>query len=212
MVKIKICGLRDAGLVRRTAAAGADWIGLVFAPASPRAVKPAEASALVAATGAATPVALLVDADDALVDAVRALGITILQLHGRESPERVAEIKARSGAEVWKAHGIASPSDLARLTAYDAADRFLLDARPPEGSARTGGHGAAFDWSLLTDWTAPKPWLLAGGLTPDNVAGAIAATGAEAVDVSSGVETAPGIKDMGLIRAFIEAVRNQQQP
>lgn len=186
---------------------GADWIGLVFHPASPRAVTVEAAETLLLGMGQSTPVALLVDPDDALVSRVAALDFPVLQLHGRETPARVAEIKAKTGAEVWKAAGISTRDDLEALKAYEAADRFLLDARPPEGADRPGGHGIRFDPAVLAGWTSDRPWLLAGGLTPETVAAAIAATGAPAVDVSSGVESRPGLKDAARIKAFLNAAR-----
>ncbi len=207
MAMVKICGLSNPDMVRFADAAGADWIGLVFVPASVRAVRPEAAADLLQPIRRAHPVALLADADDALIDCVLATGIKVLQLHGAETPDRVAAIRARTGAEVWKALGVAGPADLARSADYDAADRLLVDARPPDGATVTGGHGNAFDWSVLEGWAAPKPWLLAGGLTPDNVAGAIAATGAEAVDVSSGVERVRGEKDAALVERFIAAAK-----
>ncbi len=207
MAKVKICGLTDPDMVRRTAALGADWIGLVFHPTSPRAVTVEAAETLLLGMGRAIPVGLLVDPDDALVSRMAALGMPVLQLHGRETPARVAEIKARTGAEVWKAVGIAAPGDLEALAAYEAADRFLLDARPPSGADRPGGHGIRFDAALLSGWKADRPWLLAGGLTPETVSEAIAATGAPAVDVSSGVERRPGLKDATRIAAFLNAAR-----
>lgn len=209
MASVKICGLKDAEMVAQAADAGAGWIGFVFVPASPRAVTVRQAAELVRHVDAARPVALLVDPDDALVDAVIGLGISILQLHGRESPARLAAIKARTGAKMWKALGVGEPADLQRAGTYEAADRLLIDARPPSGADRTGGHGTPFDWQILAGWQAPRPWLLAGGLSPENVAGAIALTGARAVDVSSGVETAPGVKDVGKIRDFISAAKGQ---
>ena len=142
-----------------------------------------------------------------LIDRVTATGIRVLQLHGRETPERVAEIRTRTGCEVWKAFGVETAGDLTGAGAFSAADRLLIDAKPPKDADRTGGHGQAFDWSILKDWTAPKPWILAGGLTPENVAGAIAATGAPAVDVSSGVERLRGLKDKELVRAFLRAAK-----
>ena len=207
MTLVKICGLKDPDLVRFCAAEGADWIGFTFVEASPRYVTPEAAETLLMGVGRAVPVALLVDPDDALVARVAGLGIPVLQLHGAETPERVAAIRAAAGCEVWKAVGVAGAEDLAGAATYTAADRLLLDARPPKGADRTGGHGAAFDWSLLKGWQAPKPWILAGGLTPDNVAGAIAATGAPAVDVSSGVERIRGLKDRERVRAFLRAAK-----
>lgn len=207
MVKVKICGLCDPETVALAAGAGADWIGLVFVAASPRAVTPADTPALIAAAGPAVPVALMSDPDDRLVGTVAGLGLPVLQLHGRETPERVAAIRAMTGCEVWKAVGVSTREDLDAAARFDAAERLLLDAKPPAGAARSGGHGAAFDWAVLAGWQAPKPWLLAGGLTPQTVAGAIAATGAEAVDVSSGVEVRQGVKDADLIRRFVAAAK-----
>jgi phosphoribosylanthranilate isomerase len=205
MTQVKICGLKDPDLVAFAAREGADWIGFMF-PVSPRQVTLAAAETLLLSVGKAVPVAVLLDPPDEEVRAVAALGFPVLQLHGQETPERVGQIKAMTGAEVWKVLGIRSAEDLAQAGDYGAADRLLLDAKPPEGDAQKGGHGAAFDWSLLKGWTAPKPWILAGGLTPENVADAIGQTAAPAVDVSSGVETAPGVKDAARIAAFLKAV------
>jgi len=207
MTLVKICGLKDPDLVRLCAAEGADWIGFTFVEASPRYVTPEAAETLLLGAGRAKPVALLVDADDALIARVIGLGIRILQLHGAETPERVAEVKDKTGCEVWKAVGVATAEDLAGAGAFEAADRLLIDAKPPKGADRTGGHGTAFDWEILKGWQPPKPWILAGGLNPENVAGAIAATGAPAVDVSSGVERLRGLKDRELVRAFLRAAK-----
>ena len=152
--------------------------------------------------------ALLVDPDDAQIDRIVALGFPILQLHGSESPERVAEVKARTRLEIWKAVGIDDSDDLKRAEAYTAADRLLVDAKPPKGADRTGGHGLSFDWNLLKGWQRPAPWILAGGLTPDNVSDAVRLTGAPAVDVSSGVERVRGLKDRVLVKTFIDASKN----
>ncbi|KCZ45484.1 phosphoribosylanthranilate isomerase [Hyphomonas pacifica] len=209
MTQVKICGLTDPDLVRFAVQKGADWIGFVFVEASPRYVTEAAAATLLMQVGLAVPVALLVNPNDAQIERIVALGIRVLQLHGSETPERVAEIKAATGAEVWKALGVATSEDLERAALYTAADRLLIDAKPPEGADRTGGHGLAFDWTLLQGWGAPKPWLLAGGLTPDNVGEAIRLTGASAVDVSSGVERLKGLKDRALVQAFIEAAKAQ---
>jgi phosphoribosylanthranilate isomerase len=206
MVMVKICGLKDPDLVAFAAREGADWIGFMF-PVSPRQVTLAAAETLLLSVGKAVPVAVLLDPPDDEVRTVMALGFPVLQLHGAETPERVAEIKAITGVEVWKVLGVRDSRDLERSEAYSAADRLLLDARPPEGDAQKGGHGAAFDWGLLKGWTAPKPWILAGGLTPENVAGAIRQTAAPAVDVSSGVERIRGLKDRERVRAFIRAAK-----
>lgn len=207
MTLVKICGLKDPDLVRFCAVEGADWIGFVFAEASPRYVTPEAAETLLLGVGRSVPVALMVDPDDDLLARVTGLRIPVIQLHGNETPERVAEIRANTGCEVWKAIGIASREDLAGAGAYTVADRLLIDAKPPKGADRPGGHGHAFDWSILEGWQAPKPWILAGGLAPENVAAAIAATGAPAVDVSSGVERVRGLKDRELVRAFLRAAK-----
>jgi len=207
MTRVKICGLRDPDLVRFCAAEGADWIGFVFVETSPRHVTPEAAETLLLGVGRAVPVALLVDPDDVLIDRVTRTGIRVLQLHGNETPERVAEIREKTGCEVWKVLGVAIAEDLAGAGAFEAADRLLIDAKPPTGADRTGGHGAAFDWTILEGWDAPRPWILAGGLTPENVAAAIAATGAPAVDVSSGVEKLRGLKDRERVRAFLRAAK-----
>jgi phosphoribosylanthranilate isomerase len=206
MSLVKICGLTDPGMVAFAAGEGADWIGLMFAP-SPRRVTLAAAEKLLMSMGGAEAVAVLLDASDDDVCAVAALGFPILQLHGAETPERVASIKALTGCEVWKALGVRGAGDLARAADYVAADRLLLDAKPPEGAVQAGGNGAVFDWTLLAGWDAPKPWLLSGGLTPDTVAGAVRQTGAAAVDVSSGVERVRGLKDRELVRAFLRAAK-----
>ena len=209
MTLTKICGLTDPDMVSFAAGEGADWIGINFIPASPRYVRREAAAALLGAMGAARAVALLADPSVEDVMETAALGFPVLQLHGGETPARVAEIRAMTGLEIWKAAGIRGADDLAQAASFEAADRLLLDAKAPEGSGQGGGHGAVFDWALLKGWTAPKPWLLAGGLTPLNVAEAIRATGAAAVDVSSGVERERGVKDKELVRAFLRAAKGQ---
>jgi len=208
-VQVKICGLSEPETLRAAVRAGADWIGFMFFEKSLRHVTLAAAETLLMGIGRAVPVAVLVDPEDDLVRDVAKLGFRILQLHGRETPARMREIKALSGAdEVWKAVGVGSKADLLELETYiGAADRLLLDAPPPAEADVPGGAGEVFDWHLLKDWAAPLPWILAGGLTPENVAGAIVATGARAVDVSSGVERARGLKDAHRIKDFIEAVK-----
>lgn len=209
-VRCKICGLRTAADVEAAAAAGAGYIGLVFFAKSPRNVSVAQARALAleAPLGLAK-VGLVVDADDATLDAILAeVPLDMLQLHGHESPARVAEVRARYGLPVMKAVGVAEAADLAAIADYEAvADQILLDAKAPKGAALPGGNGLAFDWQLIAgrDWR--RPWMLAGGLTPFNVAEAVRRTGAVQVDVSSGVESAPGVKDAALIRAFIAAAQ-----
>ncbi|MEM9271175.1 MAG: phosphoribosylanthranilate isomerase [Pseudomonadota bacterium] len=189
-------------------AAGADYLGFNFFPKSPRYVSHATAATLMAAVPERVAnVALVVNASDEELEALIATaGPDILQLHGSESPDRVAEVKARFDLPVMKAIGIATQSDLPQIDAYGAvADHLLLDAKPPKGADRPGGNAVTFDWSLLANKDIPLPWLLAGGLVPDNVAEAIQKTGAVQVDVSSGVESAPGMKDPDLVRAFIDA-------
>ena len=210
-IRVKICGLRTVADVAAAASAGAHYVGFVFFPKSPRNVTLDEAAALaIEVPMGIAKVALVVNADDAFLDALTSqVAIDILQLHGSESPERVVEVKARYGLPVMKAVGIADASDLPQLDAYAAvADQLLIDAKPPKNADLPGGNGLAFDWTLLRDrkyWT--KPWMLAGGLNPDNVAEAIARTGATQVDVSSGVEGAVGVKDSALIAAFVDATR-----
>ncbi|PZW47070.1 phosphoribosylanthranilate isomerase [Humitalea rosea] len=215
MTLVKICGLKDAAGFDAACAAGADLVGFVFFPASPRAVTPAQAAALSArVTGGPLRVGLFVDAGDDLLAATLAEApLDILQLHGEETPARCAEIRARFGRPVMKAIGVSAAADLAVLADYaPVVDRFLLDAKAPPGGALPGGNAAVFDWSLLAGVAVPRPWLLAGGLTPGNVAEAIAATGAPGVDVSSGVERARGVKDAGLIAAFCAAARVAPAP
>lgn len=206
--RVKICGLNTPESLAAALEARADLVGLVFFPPSPRNVA-IELGAELAdyARGFAAIVALTVDADDGLFERiVREVNPDMLQLHGSESPERVAAIRQRWGKPVMKAIKVASADDAALALAYlDTADLVLFDARPPTGADRPGGHGNVFDWHLLDDVRGRVPFMLSGGLTPDNVADAIRATGATVVDVSSGVESAPGIKSPGLIRAFIRA-------
>ncbi|PSC04943.1 phosphoribosylanthranilate isomerase [Alsobacter soli] len=207
---VKICGLRTPETVEAALAGGADMVGLVFFPRSPRNVSIEEAKRLRAVVGdRAAVVALVVDADDALLDAIRdEVRPDLLQLHGRETPERVAAIRERTGLPVMKALGVSDAADLARAAAYaPVADRLLFDAKPPQGAVLPGGNGVAFDWRLLAGLDLPKPFMLSGGLDPGNVAEALAVTRAPGVDVSSGVERAPGDKDPERIAAFIKAAR-----
>ena len=204
-VRIKICGLNDPAGFAAAVDAGADWVGFVFFPPSPRAVTPAQAAALSATRpGGPGRVGLFVDPADSDIAAVLdAVQLDALQLY--TDAARAAAIGARFGRPVWRAIGVAAPADLPAEAG--AAARFVIEAKPPRGATRPGGNAVAFDWPILRGWTPPAPWILAGGLTPETVAGAIAASGAEAVDVSSGVETAPGVKDPARIRAFIDAAR-----
>jgi phosphoribosylanthranilate isomerase len=208
---VKICGLSTPDTLDAALAAGADMIGLVRFPRSPRHVE-FEAGAALAdrARGRAQVVALLVDPDDDELDhAIRSLRPDLLQLHGRESPERVAGIRARFGVPVMKAVGIADEGDVAGLRAYTAvADRLLVDAKPPRtAGALPGGNGLSFDWHLVAGLDLPKPLMLSGGLDPGNVAEALRLTGLTGVDVSSGVESAPGVKDRARIAAFVGAAK-----
>ena len=209
-IRVKICGLREAAHVAAAVAAGANYLGLVFFARSPRNLSFAEARALaLAVPPGVAKVGLVVDADEATLDALlAAVPLDMLQLHGRESAARVAEVRARYGLPVMKAIGVATEADLAAVAEYGrVADQLLIDAKAPPGADLPGGNGRAFDWTLLSRRRWPCPWMLAGGLTPANVAEAIYLTGAKQVDVSSGVETAPGRKDAALIADFIRAAR-----
>ncbi len=205
---MKICGLRTVQDVVAVAAAGAAYAGFVFFPKSPRhlTVEQAAVLALAAPPGLAK-VALVVDAEDAALDAiVEGVALDMLQLHGHESPERVAEVRARYGLPVMKAVGVADEGDLAALFDYSTvADQILIDAKPPKGAALPGGNGLSFDWRLVAQRRWLRPWMLAGGLTAENVAEAVRLTNARQVDVSSGVESAPGQKDAAKIAAFVRA-------
>ena len=207
-VRVKVCGLRTPADVAAVAASGAAYAGFVFFAKSPRnlTLPQARLAALAAPPGLAK-VALTVDADDATLDAiVEAVPLDMLQLHGAETPERVAEVRARYGLPVMKALGVADGDDLARLIDYSmAADQLLIDAKPPRAAPLPGGNGLTFDWRLLIGRKWLRPWMLAGGLTSANVAEAIRLTGARQVDVSSGVESAPGVKDHTRIAAFVAA-------
>jgi phosphoribosylanthranilate isomerase len=210
MVEVKICGINEPRALDAALGAGADFVGLVIFPPSPRAVSTEQGARLAKrARGAARVVALVVDADDALLAAVAGdIAPDLLQLHGSETPARVAAIKARLGLPVMKAIAVAAAADLAAIPDYAAAaDRLLFDARPPKDATRPGGHGRAFDWRLLADVPRPRPIMLSGGLNPENVAEAIRIVRPDAVDVSSGVESAPGVKDPARIRAFVAAAR-----
>lgn len=209
-MRVKICGLTDAAAVAHAAGAGADYVGLVFFPPSPRALSIEEAQAVAAAAPAGVRrVALTVDADDlSLARIVRAVPLEMLQFHGHESPERVEEIRARYDLPVMKVISVADEADLPRIAEYeDVADQLMIDAKPPPGATRPGGNALAFDWQLIAGRTWRRPWMLAGGLTPGNVADAVRLTGATQVDVSSGVEALPGVKDMEKVAAFIAAAK-----
>lgn len=211
---IKICGLNTPETLDATIKARADFAGLVFFPPSPRNVAPADAAALGArANGRIGLVGLFVDADDATIaEAVAAARLDALQLHGQETPERAAQIKARFDLPVWKALAVTSKSDVERAGAYvEAVDRILFDAKTPKGAALPGGMGLSFDWTLVARWTGPIAWGLAGGLAPENVAEAVRLTDTPLVDTSSGVESAPGVKDVDRIAAFCTAARSSQK-
>jgi phosphoribosylanthranilate isomerase len=207
---VKLCGLSTPGALDAALAAGANLVGFVFFPPSPRNVLPLAARDLGARVkGQALKVALTVDADDALFDAiVENLKPDILQLHGHESPERVRALKARFGMPVMKAIPVETAADLGAIARYrGVADRLLFDARAPREATRPGGLGKCFDWTLLAGIEAGSDYLLSGGLDADNVAEALAVTGAPGVDVSSGVERRPGEKDPQKIAAFVKAAR-----
>lgn len=205
MTRVKICGIADPTGFDAAVAAGADWVGFVFYPPSPRAVTPAQAAQLSARhAGGPLRVGLFVSpADDEVAATLAALRLDAVQLYG--PPPRAAEVRARFGVKVWRAVGVADGADLPR--AADGADALVIEPKPPPGATRPGGNARALDWSLTAGWHAPLPWLLAGGLTPANVGTALAASGATAVDVSSGVEREPGVKDPALIAAFVAAVK-----
>lgn len=209
-IKVKICGLREARHVSAAVAAGAGYLGFMFFEKSPRNVSIAQARDLaVEVPLGIAKVAVTVNADNALLDAIcDAVPLDMLQLHGSESVERVAEVRSRYGLAVMKAVGVADEGDLAALDDYGhVADQLLVDAKPPKGAVLPGGNGLAFDWRLIAGRRWFAPWMLAGGLTSGNVAKAVRLTGAQQVDVSSGVETAPGAKDEELIAAFVSAAQ-----
>jgi len=204
---VKICGLKTPETVAAAVEGGAAFIGLNFYPPSPRSVTPEVAAQISAGVPATvSKVALVVDADDATIDRIaEALAPDIVQLHGKETPDRVQAIKARTGRTVMKVLSIATSEDIARARAYEAvADILMFDAKPPPGGL-PGGNGLPFDWQLLKDARWSLPWFLAGGLTSANVREAIRSTGATRVDVSSGVEDAPGVKSPEKIRQFLAA-------
>ncbi|MGH7118859.1 MAG: phosphoribosylanthranilate isomerase [Acetobacteraceae bacterium] len=204
-LRVKICGINSEAAFDTAIEAGADWVGFVFFPRSPRFVAPQRAAQLsLRHLGGPPRVGLFVmPTEAAIATALGALSLDILQIYA--PPERAAWLGQRFGRPVWRAVGVAGPDDLP--SEAEGADALLIEAKAPLDSARPGGNAQCFDWSVLAGWRAPAPWLLAGGLTPQNVAQAIHVTGASAVDVSSGVERNPGVKDPALIRAFIAAAR-----
>ena len=211
-VDVKICGISTPEAMDAAVEAGAAFVGLVFYPPSPRAVTPEDAAALAARVpGGVVKTGLLVDADDAAIEAIlNEVPLDLLQLHGSETPERVATVKARFGLPVMKVVKLRQLGDLEAAEPYlPVADRLLFDAKPPAEmkDALPGGNALAFDWSILKGRTWPLPWMLAGGLTAENIAEAVATTGASALDTSSGVEDAPGQKNPEKIRAFLAAAK-----
>lgn len=209
-IEVKICGVNTPEAMAAAAAAGADFVGYVFFAASPRALTPAQSGAISAGLpGGPRRVGLFVDpADDLLADVLATTALDVIQLHGDETPARVAAIRAQFGVPVMKAIGIATEADLAQIAPYaEVADRLLLDAKPPPDAVLPGGNAAPFEWRLARLARIGRPWLLAGGLTVGNVAEAIAASGAPGVDVSSGVERVRGVKDAALIRDFVRAAK-----
>ncbi len=235
MIRVKICGLRDEEMIESAARFGADRIGLVVVPTSPRAVGFEDAhrlAELIHRLGCEPWIVARLGTEDPQTDqqsggqpgggAVDKLlglventpGIAAIQLHGGETPGQIAGFRARldalatgSACRLVKGHGVAGKRDLDALAAFDAADAFLLDAKAPSGATREGGFGRSFDWSILEGFKPAKPWLLSGGLTPENVGEAIRMTGAQEVDISSGVEGAPGVKDAEKVKAFIAAAK-----
>lgn len=207
---IKICGINAPAALDAVIAARADFAGFVFFPPSPRHLSLTDAAALAArAEGRIKRVGLFVDADDATIaEAVAAARLEVLQLHGKETPQRAAQIRSQFGLPVWKALPVASKDDIQHASAYaHCADMVMFDAKTPKGSL-PGGMGLSFDWNLVAGWNGAMAWGLAGGLNAGNVAEAIRLTGAALVDTSSGVESAPGVKDTGLISAFCVAARS----
>ncbi|MFT4707478.1 MAG: phosphoribosylanthranilate isomerase [Ascidiaceihabitans sp.] len=212
-VAVKICGLTQPNDVHAVAQAGAVYCGFVFFPKSPRNVSFQQAAAMaVEAPIGLAKVALTVNADDAFLDALTAaVPLDMLQLHGNETPERVTQVKARYGLPVMKAVGVADATDLPALDVYmKVADQILVDAKPPKDADLPGGNGLTFDWRLIAGRRWTVPWMLAGGLTAENVAEAITMTGARQIDLSSGVESAPGVKDAVMIDGFMAAVKGMK--
>ncbi len=210
-MRVKICGIAEPAGFDAAVDAAVDLVGFVFFPSSPRAVSPAAAAALSARhRGGPGRVGLFVDPEDSAIAAVLdALPLDLIQLHGAETPDRVAAVRARFGVPVMKAVGVVTRAEAeAAVAAYaTVADSLLFDAKPPPGATRPGGNAIAIDAAMLCGLTVPVPWLLAGGLTPGTVAAAIRVSGAPGVDVSSGVERSPGVKDPALIRQFAAAAR-----
>lgn len=209
---VKICGITDEDAMEAAVDAGADFVGLVFFPPSPRFLTFEDAAELSHMLPEdVRVVGLFVDPDDALIEkALNSVRLDMIQLHGAETPERVEHLRLEFGHPVMKSVAVAAAADLDAAAAYaEVADWLLFDAKAPSGAALPGGNAVSFDWTLLKGRKWPCPWMLAGGLDPENVAAAVKAAGAQAVDVSSGVETAPGQKDPARIAAFIRAAKGQ---
>ncbi len=211
--QVKICGLKTAEAAERAVALGASHVGFIFFPKSPRNIEPDDAGRIAdRIRGQAKIVAVTVNADnDELDEIVSALNPDILQLHGSEDAERLLTVKAMYGLPVMKALSVREASDLEKLDAYiGIADRFLFDAKPPKGSDLPGGNGVSFDWKLLDALDGSVDYMLSGGLNADNIGEAMAQTSARAIDISSGVESAPGVKDLKLMESFFNAVRQAE--
>jgi phosphoribosylanthranilate isomerase len=208
-VQVKICGIKTEDALEAAIESGADFVGFVFFPKSPRYVEPDAAGRLAARAGdRIRTVALLVDPSDAELDRIlTTVAPDIIQLHGAETPERVAEIRIQVGRPVLKAVKVATAADIIAASAFPAADMFLFDAKPAKTAALPGGNGVPFDWPLLAQTPPDRPYMLSGGLTAENIAEAIRVTGAQAVDTSSGVERAPGEKDPAAILRFVQAAK-----
>lgn len=212
-VLVKICGINSAEAADAALRAGADFVGLVFHPKSPRHVSAEQARSLAQRLrGRVRLTALLVDPRDDEISYVMTHAVPdFLQLHGNETPARVSQIRQTFGIPIIKVLSVAEPGDFANLQAQeDAADMMMFDAKPPANATRAGGNGVAFDWQMIRTQKISRPWFLAGGLTPENVGRAIAASDAPGVDASSGLETAPGVKSAELIEQFVAAARNSQ--
>lgn len=203
-IKVKICGIRDEAALDAAVDAGADWIGFVFFPRSPRFITAPEAAVLHRRLdGKASAVGLFVEPEEGDIERVlQQVPLDILQLY--TTPERARFLRERFARPVWLAHGVSRRD---QLPAAHSLDGLVIESRPPDDASRPGGNGLAFDWSILRGWQAPASWLLAGGLTPGNVREAIELSGAAAVDVSSGVESSPGCKDPALIHRFVRSAR-----
>ena len=207
-IRTKICGLKTADALEAAIKAGAAYLGFNFFPRSPRYLDPGVARGLASEVPpGVAKVGLSVDADDATLDAIAdKVPLDFMQLHGSETPDRVLAVRERYGLPVIKAVGISDAKDVEKIAQYSqAADQLLIDAKPPKAGGLPGGNGLTFDWRLIANRRWSVPWMLAGGLTPENVSEAISLTGARQVDVSSGVETSPGVKDESLIKAFLKA-------